>query len=267
MSHLKRNGAVKYTLKVPNGRVIPLYLVADAMARGVATNYGELKFHRPTYDNVIGGYKSDLLDAARSGRLAVCNERGAIGTADGIIEEAKKSNSGATLDADGNIDWNQTHLNYLNTTAQSLNDWMRHKGDTFTVVDMPVEMIEYDLTDSNGKVIEPGYYRGYSAAISSQSTLTKEASEGEPEQSEMQGKVPNKRDHELHDLINQVFIKLGRPRNNSDVWEALADSDNDKNEVIQEIYNDRIDWISRRGIEQTMKRKTFDNYLSELRKT
>jgi len=89
----------------------------------------------------------------------------------------------------------------------------------------------------------------------------------EPKQSEPQGKVLNKRDHELHDLINQVFIKLDRPRNNSDVWEVLADSDNDKNEVIQEIYSDRIDWISRRGIEQTMKRKTFDNYLAELRKS
>jgi len=267
MNNPKQNSTVKYTLRVPNGGVIPLCLVADAMARGVATNYGELKFHCPTYDNVIGGYKSDLLDAARSGRLAVCNERGIIGTADGIIEEAKKSNSGATLDADGNIDWNQTHLNYLNTTAQCLNDWMRHKGDTFTVIDMPVEMIEYDLTDSNGKVIEPGYYRGYSTAISSQSTLSKEASEGEPEQSEMQRKVPNKRDHELHNFINQVFIKLGHPRNNNDVWEALADSDNDKNDIIQEIYNNRIDWISRRGKEQTMKRKTFDNYLSKLRKT
>lgn len=79
----------------------------------------------------------------------------------------------------------------------------------------------------------------------------------------------SKKEHELHSLIEDIYKSLGSPKYNSIVWSALElDLEKrtyDKNEIIQEIEGDIIYWSSRRGIEQTMKRKTFDNFLSTLR--
>lgn len=80
-------------------------------------------------------------------------------------------------------------------------------------------------------------------------------------------KKPPTRDHELRELIAKTFEDLGRPDNNKEVWEALKDPANNPDEVIQEILKDRINWISTFDKnEQHMKRKTFKNYLSTLRK-
>ena len=80
----------------------------------------------------------------------------------------------------------------------------------------------------------------------------------------------NHKEHELHSLIKKIFISLGRSSSNNDVWNTLAlEADKktyDKDEIIQEVKNYVIAWISRRGVEQNMKRKTFDNLLSKLRK-
>lgn len=79
-----------------------------------------------------------------------------------------------------------------------------------------------------------------------------------------------KKEHELHSLIENIYKSLGCPRGNRIIWKTLEsdekDRSYDKNEIVQEIKKDTICWISRRGIEQTMKRKTFDNFLSKLRK-
>lgn len=79
----------------------------------------------------------------------------------------------------------------------------------------------------------------------------------------------SKKEHELHSLIEDIYKSLGCPKNNNIVWSALElDQEKrafDKNEIIQEIEGDIIYWSSRRGTEQTMKRKTFDNFLSTLR--
>ncbi len=156
---------MEYTLRVPKNRggAIPLLLVADAMARVVATHNGTLPFHCPTYDTAFGGFASDLLNAARSGRLLVCNQRGAIGTTDEIIKTAEEA--GTVLDSDGNVDSNATDLHKFYTTTRCLNDWRQHTGDTFTLIDMPVKMVELDLADADGKVIVPGYYRGFVADV------------------------------------------------------------------------------------------------------
>ncbi|MBY0483842.1 hypothetical protein [Nitrosomonas sp.] len=83
-------------------------------------------------------------------------------------------------------------------------------------------------------------------------------------------KSDNKKENELHSLIEDIYKSLGCPKNNGIIWKTLKsdqkDKAYDKNEIVQEITGDIIYWTSRRGIEQTMKRKTFDNFLSTLRK-
>jgi len=84
-----------------------------------------------------------------------------------------------------------------------------------------------------------------------------------------------KREHELRSLIKKVFTSLNSPKNNIVVWNALKNDadivdqvrEYDKEETIQEMDTKTIYWTSRRGNEQTMSRRTFDNYLSALRKS
>ncbi|MBK7687115.1 MAG: hypothetical protein IPJ25_14875 [Rhodocyclaceae bacterium] len=137
-----------------SGEAIHLPLVAHAMAIGRATNYGKLPLHHQTFETVKPLFESDVLDAVRSGRLIVCNERGTIASFEKLIEAAKKSGAGKDISL------------HLYTTAKCLNAWREMSGDQFVIVDLPVEVMEYDLKDSAGNVIEPGYYRsmigGYS---------------------------------------------------------------------------------------------------------
>jgi hypothetical protein len=135
---------------------IPLAIVAETMATTVATHDGALPFHRPAYDNVLSDFEADLLEGARSGRLAVCDNRGAILTADTIAEIEKKY--GNSHSAEGEFRLNASHI--VCTTAHFLNDWRRHLGDTFVLVDMPVKIVEFDLTNEDAKVVAPKYYRG-----------------------------------------------------------------------------------------------------------
>ena len=83
-------------------------------------------------------------------------------------------------------------------------------------------------------------------------------------------KSDNRKENELHSLIEDIYKSLGCPKNNGIVWKILKsdqkDKAYDKNEIVQEITGNIIYWTSRRGIERTMKRKTFDNFLSTLRK-
>ena len=190
---------MEYTLSVRKvmGSVISVAAVADVMARAVATNNGTLPFHGPTYTNSLRDYESDLLKAAHSGRLVVCDARGAITSADEIIEVAKKSGelrfaievaktqrelfdttevakkSSELLAVNEDIDVDKAHLQILFTTAQFLNDWRRHMGDTFTVIDLPVEMVEWGPTDANGK----GYYRGFVGASTDATGITPASNE------------------------------------------------------------------------------------------
>jgi hypothetical protein len=83
----------------------------------------------------------------------------------------------------------------------------------------------------------------------------------------------NYREHELRSLIKKVFMNLDSPENNT-VWNALkkdAETEGqnkkyDKEEIIQEMDRETIYWSSWRRTEQEMARRTFNNYLSELRK-
>ncbi len=87
-----------------------------------------------------------------------------------------------------------------------------------------------------------------------------------------ESKPKEKRENELHCLIKKAFQTLNKPKNN-DLWKALRDDikedqerKHDKEEKIQEMDRENIRWRSWQGNEQNMSRKTFNNYLSKLRK-
>lgn len=73
---------------------------------------------------------------------------------------------------------------------------------------------------------------------------------------------------ELHDLIRRAYWTLAANKepSNSEVWNTLAKPEIDTSGIIQEQPNDMIFWTSHRGNEQKMKRRTFDNALSKIRK-
>ena len=82
-------------------------------------------------------------------------------------------------------------------------------------------------------------------------------------------KAQVKREHELRDLIGRTFEQLRRPGGNNVVWQAITEPENDIDGLIQEKTNDKIYWKSWRDENservQTMSRKTFNNYLRDLR--
>lgn len=159
------NAAMEYKLRIPKGTVsvIPLAVVANVMAEAVATSGGKLPFHMPTYRASYAQYSADLLDAARYDHLTVCDSRGIVGTANDILAAAEKAGF-ATLNEDGTIDLNATRLLHLYTTVSLLGEWRKHLGDQFILVELPVRVVERDLTNENGKIIEAGHYRGYAWA-------------------------------------------------------------------------------------------------------
>ncbi len=77
---------------------------------------------------------------------------------------------------------------------------------------------------------------------------------------------PRRRRHDLGKLIKQTYFALaadGREPTAEQIFNALEE--HDEEEIIQEIYDDRIDWIDWRGNERTMKISTLRNRLTKLR--
>ena len=149
-----------YKLKIPTpfSSAFSLERVAIELATSAATLCRTHSFHEPTYLALLPGHKTDLLTAARSGRLIVCNLRGAIGTAVEIIEAEKNAVDSPVENRDTDSD--EAHLCILCTTVKCLNDWGQYTGNTFALVDVPVDVIDFDLLDADRKVFEAGYFRG-----------------------------------------------------------------------------------------------------------
>ena len=82
---------MKYEITIPAtlGDALPLYFVADAIAKAASTAYGTIPPHKPTYDCDLRLHIKHLLDQARSGKLVVCNRAGNTDTVENIIAVAK----------------------------------------------------------------------------------------------------------------------------------------------------------------------------------
>lgn len=76
------------------------------------------------------------------------------------------------------------------------------------------------------------------------------------------------REHELHEVIKTTYEKLkeeyGRKPRNTEVWKAIMNTAYDCHELIQEITNTVIEWKDWKGNARSMKRTTFNNFISAL---
>lgn len=117
---------------------VPLLRVADVIATYTATLGGTIPRLEPTYIESYERNLSWLLDEVRLGDLKVCNERGKVITFGKYGDE----------------------ITFYSSTIKQLNAW--GDGDYFfTAVDMPLEVITFDIKDENGNV---AHYDGFVAS-------------------------------------------------------------------------------------------------------
>lgn len=142
---------MRYELRISAicGDVIPLCLVAEAMARAASTAYGKTPPHKPIFDYQLPTQTKHLLNEARAGRLHVCNQDGVQGAADEIIAAAKSSGDLSEvrryLEEPGGateIDWDTTNILILYSKLHCLNEWGKTRGDSFFISDEPVGWID-----------------------------------------------------------------------------------------------------------------------------
>lgn len=143
-----------YNIKLVKSRkgVIPLGLVAEAMARDDATQGGSLEFHRPTFDNMFRTRSADILAAARSGRLVVCNSTGAESSADAIVQAARITMEPFNPEQLAYFEKDDTQRDMLYTTAKRLNEWRENTGEKFSVVDQASKMVVFGNGRYRGEV-------------------------------------------------------------------------------------------------------------------
>jgi len=162
---------VDYTVRVSRkigGEIIPLFYVAEAMAKHAASGYGETTLHGPTLKNIRPQRVKLLLHAARQGQLTVCDYDGLTAPADGIIKSAQATSSlNQRIENSDEMD-----ITALYVRSQHLIEWGKANGDIFHVVDTPVDAVEFDLRDENGELIEAGYFRGYVGLAAGQGSVT-----------------------------------------------------------------------------------------------
>ena len=147
---------MEYTLRVcleMMGDVVPLYLVAETMAVQAASGYGNSPVHGPTLKEMRPLRIAVLVDAARDGRLIVCDQHGQVATAQHLTESSQ-------IPAEwGRDDPKTRDIMALHAKVQHLIAWGESNGDIFHFVDEGVTVT--DLVDHEGKVIVAGYYRSY----------------------------------------------------------------------------------------------------------
>lgn len=147
------------------GQIVPLFLVAHEMAKGFATRWGELNFHRPTYENALRRTTLNLIHAAQDGNLTVCDGQGrAIRhiTDDLVTATVTHRDWPALREANPECEiapdfWdfsradlgpgevvNEPSVCQMYAYLRDLNAWAEVRGDIFTIEELPVQVIESD---------------------------------------------------------------------------------------------------------------------------
>lgn len=149
---------MEYAIRVciaQQGDVISLYEVAEAMARHAASGYGKSPLHGPTLQGRRPISIAILVDAARDGRLIVCDTNGQVASAQQLCESSK-------LPLEWGFDDPKARdIMALHTKESNLVDWGRSNDDVFHIVDTSDEVVVTDLKNHEGEVIEAGYFRSY----------------------------------------------------------------------------------------------------------
>lgn len=143
---------MEYTVKTwasMQGDVVSLVFVAEAMAKHAASGYGTLPLHGPSLQTLQPELSAVLLDAAVKGQLTVCDQHGRIAPANELIGASGGAET-TPLDL----------LIHLYAKHHHLRRWAETNGDIFHFVDVPGTLVEWDLKNEAGEVIEAGYFRG-----------------------------------------------------------------------------------------------------------
>ncbi len=77
-----------------------------------------------------------------------------------------------------------------------------------------------------------------------------------------------RKQHELRNVIKRAYEgekkRLGRMPTNTEVWGVINNLDYDKDELIQDMNNEKVEWLDWKGKSRSMKRATFNNYITAL---
>jgi len=119
------------THKETLGDVIPLFYVAEAMARKAASGFGMHSVNSPTLKNTRQQYSNLLLSEAKENRLKVCDQIGRLMSAVDLIADARGLPNPACNDSDIAL-----AILALNVLPIHLADWGKNRGDVFHVVDV-----------------------------------------------------------------------------------------------------------------------------------
>ena len=148
---------MRFEIKLPaiTGDMVPLFAIADAMARRDATA-GGTDFHEPVYKGRLARYESMLLKHVRARQLRTCDDDGDVGEPAVIVQRriarggvqvlrdvappcAKKGRKrepvlSADVTPDGlAVDEDQTWLVNLFVNLKALNNWASGIGHEFAV--------------------------------------------------------------------------------------------------------------------------------------
>ena len=97
---------------------------------------------------------------------------------------------------------------------------------------------------------------GYEKLFESKSSKTASRAPKAPKRKHM-----DKRTNELHEIIEQLLLKMGIDTPTRKLWSNLPTH----HELIQQVTKKEILWRTSRGHERSMKLRTFDNVVSKIR--
>lgn len=149
---------MEYTLRIPRamcGDVVPLFIVAEGMARSDATGHGTLALHGPTFRERRPTRNAQLVAAAKNGTLIVCNSEGVATSASALIHAAGFLTAPLAVGPTGKVH-QLTEIHALFVRSKHLNDWSQKDGDVFHVIDVPVQVVEFGPKNEKGEY----HYRG-----------------------------------------------------------------------------------------------------------
>lgn len=161
----------------------------------------------------------------------------------------------------------QNQYGYPSLTIELI-DFVKRAMNFLHPWDMPEELVALAKQLEEKNLMSPARQQEVTIAAGN------DGKDGQEKNKQSINPVKNtKRVHELHDLITKVFTSLGKKSTNIEVWNALQSHNKlldpglsqDIENIIQEVDNNTIYWISWRGRERHMTRQSFNNFLSRLR--
>lgn len=125
---------MNYLIEMPTGAgdIFPLKLVAHAMAVADAS-VGGIGFRPFKYRARVPRFESLLLEAARTGKIRVCNEIGELGSPEDLVAARAKEGLVEVMRDVHEIDDQQSWLVNLLVKLSALNEWALERGDHFSL--------------------------------------------------------------------------------------------------------------------------------------